>query len=309
MLTASIIIPTYNRPRDLGVAVRSIVRQTVPPLEILVLDDGDLGDLPFRREAAAQGIRYIHIKKKPEERGLTRSRNIGIERAAGDVLFFFDDDVKLFPDFLEKSLELFRKFPEISGMGGGEVLEKPASAFQKIEFLYDLCFCITGLKKGYFLPSSFSTNIGNPVLKTKFAVVEFLGGAAFSFRKEVFRSLRFSEQFQGYGLGEDKEFTYRASPDHILVTNPAARVYHFESPVMRYKKYEKGRAKVLSKYLFLTSCNVKNRFNGFCFCYALAGYLFKRVMIMLVTYDKGEVEHVKGIISGMREILDKRKEV
>lgn len=303
MYKASIIIPTYNRPGDLAVTILSIINQSVKPLEIIVLDDGDLETVPLHNTALKAGIDFIYVKKYPEERGLTRSRNIGIEKASGDIIFFFDDDVKLFEDFLENSLAQYAKHPEISGMGGGEVIQNRPSFFQKIEFLYDVFFCINGFKKGYFLPSGFSTNIGNPVLNTKFEKVEFLGGAAFSFRKKVFDSLRFSEKFQGYGLGEDKEFSYRASLNHILVTNPAARLYHFESPLMRYQKYDKARAKVLAKYAFLTSCNVKNKFKGFWFSYAVTGYLLKRIFFMLLLYDRSEVERVKGILAGINQII------
>lgn len=307
MLKASIIIPTYNRSQDLEVAIASVLNQTMHPHEIIVVDDGALNSPPLQGKARQMGIDYIYIKKQPRDRGLTKSRNIGVDRATGDIIFFFDDDVKLFEDFLEKSLERYEQHPEISGMGGGEILNKRPSLSQKIWFIYDVIFCMNGFKKGYFLPSCFSTNLGNPVLKTRFSRVEFLGGAGFSFRKKVFDANRFSETFQGYGLGEDKDFSYKVSQTHILFANPDARLYHFESPIMRYEKYNKAKAKVLSKYRFLTSCNVKGHFSGFWFCYAMTGYLIKRILLMLVSYDPSEVMRVKGILAGMIEILKSRQ--
>ncbi|MBA3010518.1 MAG: glycosyltransferase [Proteobacteria bacterium] len=307
MLKPSIIIPTYNRPRDLEVAIASVLNQTLRPHEIIIVDDGALTDPPLQKKTLHMGIDYIYIRKNPKDRGLTKSRNIGVDRASGDIIFFLDDDVKLFGDFLENSIKEYEQHPDISGMGGGEIFNKKPSLSQKIWFLYDVLFCMTGFKKGYFLRSCFSTNLGNPVLKTKFSRVEFLGGASFSFRKKVFQTTRFSETFQGYGLGEDKDFSYKVSQTHILFANPGARLYHFESPVMRYEKYNKAKSKILSKYAFLTSCNVKGKFSGFWFCYAMAGYLLKRSFLMFLSYDRSEVMRVKGILAGMIEILKSRQ--
>ena len=307
LLTATVIIATYNRPQDLELAIDSVIRQTLPPEEIIIVDDGNLVDPPLRSRAMRAGIRYIYLRKPPGQRGLTRSRNLGVNHATSDLIFFLDDDVALFPDFMERSIAIYQALPQVSGMGGGEVLTKKNSPLAKLWFFYDVMFCMTGFKKGYFLPSCFSTNMGNPVLKTRLAPVEFLGGASFSFRRNVFQSYRFSEEFQGYGLGEDKDFSYRVSQNHILVSTPDARLHHYESPVMRYQKYQKAKAKVMSKYGFLTRCNVKKRFSGFWFCYAMAGYLLKRSLIMAVSFDTSEVQRVRGILAGFKEILALRK--
>jgi glycosyltransferase involved in cell wall biosynthesis len=302
MQRVSIILATYNRPRDLSVTLSSVLKQSIKPFEILVIDDGDLQSPPLRTQFLRSGIGYTYIKKPAAQRGLTRSRNIGIEQARGDLIFFLDDDVYLFEDFLETCLYVYAAMPDIAGLGGVEIKPK-ARLKARLWFLFEAAFGITGFKKGRFLPSAFSTNLGNPVLPTRLSRVEFLGGASFSFRRAVFDTHRFCEDFQGYGLGEDKEFSYRISRTHPLICLPQARLYHYESPVMRYQKYEKARAKVLSKYRFLTRHNLYNRFKGFWFCYAMAGYLIKRTIIMCLAFDQGEVDRVRGILSGMKEIL------
>ncbi|MBF0144456.1 MAG: glycosyltransferase family 2 protein, partial [Magnetococcales bacterium] len=76
MLRASIIIPTYHRPKELGDCLQSILRQTLLPFEVIVVDDGDLGGFPMREALEAAGIRCLYHKK--EKPGLTASRNVGI---------------------------------------------------------------------------------------------------------------------------------------------------------------------------------------------------------------------------------------
>lgn len=302
MLTTSVIIPTYNRPYDLTVTIASILKQTIKPDEIIVLDDGDLQDPPLQSKALRSGVNYIYIKKNDRDKGLTKSRNIGIRHAKGDIVFFFDDDVELFPDYIEKILHRYEASPEIDGIGGNSFIKRKLTLFERLFFFYDILFCLTGFKKGYFVSSGFSTDLGNPNLRTRFSKVEFLGGASFSFKKKVFKEFNFSEDFKGYGLGEDKEFTYRVSKKYHLAICTDAKLFHYESPLMRYQMRDRGKAKILSKYYFVSKCNIKNKFNGFFFCYAIIGYLLKRILIMLISYDSGEVDRVKGILEGISEI-------
>lgn len=307
MMRISIIIATYNRPQELTTTLTSILKQTIKPFEILIVDDGNLATPPLQSQCLRRGIDYIYIKKPTGQRGLTRSRNLGIERARGDLFFFLDDDIHLFDDYLETCLRVYGARPDIAGIGGVEI--KPAAGLtDKLWFLFEAAFCITGFKKGRFLPSGFSTNLGNPVLPTRLSRVDFLGGASFSFRREIFKTHRFSEDFEGYGLGEDKEFSFRISREHLLVCLPQARLFHYESPLMRYQKFQKARAKVLSKYRFLTRHNLDHRFKGFWFCYALTGYLMKRTIIMCLSFDRGEVHRVRGILSGIQDIMAMKRQ-
>lgn len=307
MVTTSVIIPTYNRPDDLKVAIASILKQTVKPDEIIVIDDGNLQDPPFQSKAIRSGINYIYIKKKECDKGLTKSRNIGIGHSKGEIIFFFDDDVELFPDYIEKVLSGYDAHPHLQGIGGNSFIKRKLTLFERLFFFYDILFCLAGFKKGYFVPSGFSTDLGNPNLRTRFSKVEFLGGASFSFKKKVLSEFNFSEDFHGYGLGEDKEFTYRVSKKYPLAICPEAKLFHHESPLMRYQMKDRGRAKILSKYHFISECNIKNKFSGFFFCYAIAGYLLKRILIMLISYDPGEVERVKGILAGILEVVKKKR--
>jgi len=99
-LRTSVIIPTYNRPDDLEKCVESIIIQTVRPDELIIVDDGDLQKQPLQQSCEEAGIGYIYFRK--DKPGLTASRNAGIKLAGGDIVFFFDDDVVLFPDYVEQ---------------------------------------------------------------------------------------------------------------------------------------------------------------------------------------------------------------
>lgn len=87
----SIIIPVYNVEQYLTECVNSVLDQSYRNLEILLIDDGSTdgsGDLCDSLEKRDVRIRVIH---KPNG-GLSDARNVGIEYASGEYLYFLDSD-------------------------------------------------------------------------------------------------------------------------------------------------------------------------------------------------------------------------
>jgi glycosyltransferase involved in cell wall biosynthesis len=83
----SVIIPVYNGSRFLGDALRSVVRQEYPELEIIVVDDGSTdGSAQIATEFA--GVRCF---SQPNQ-GPGAARNAGIERARGEIVALLDQD-------------------------------------------------------------------------------------------------------------------------------------------------------------------------------------------------------------------------
>ncbi len=83
----SVVIVTYNRPLEVQDTVRSLLNQSVKPFEILVIDDGSKP--PLRMMVDSQVLNLIRFD---EERGLSNSRNFGINEAKGEYVAFLDDD-------------------------------------------------------------------------------------------------------------------------------------------------------------------------------------------------------------------------
>lgn len=103
----SIIIPTFNRPAKLERALRSCLQQSICPLEILVVDNGENPQTKPTVETAAEKtdqypIQYITSKKFDIRQALAK----GIESAKGDWLILLDDDDFLLLDRIEKDSRL-----------------------------------------------------------------------------------------------------------------------------------------------------------------------------------------------------------
>lgn len=102
MIRISTVIPTYNRSRQILGAVESVLAQSAPPFEVIVIDDGSKDDTEQVLAPVMDRIRYI----KTENRGVSAARNRGILEARGEWIAFLDSDDTWAPDKLHRQSEL-----------------------------------------------------------------------------------------------------------------------------------------------------------------------------------------------------------
>ncbi len=107
-LTISVIIPVYNTEKYLGEAIESVLKQTLNPLEIIVVDD-DSQDNSL--QVAESFGKAIVIEKHSENKGIGASRNTGISRAKGKYLAFLDADDLWVENKLEKQVAFMKENP------------------------------------------------------------------------------------------------------------------------------------------------------------------------------------------------------
>lgn len=101
MVAITAVIPTLNRPGLLREALRSLQQQTLPPDEIIVVDDGST---PAVDQAAlnAEFGPSVRVLRNESSRGLAYGRNWGVEEANGKYVVHLDDDDLLAPTTLEE---------------------------------------------------------------------------------------------------------------------------------------------------------------------------------------------------------------
>ncbi len=99
MIKFSIIIPVYNVEKYLSRCLDSVINQTYKDYEVILVCD----DSEDKSENVADEYveKYGFIKIKASHTGLSRARNIGVEKAKGEFLVFLDSDDYLEKDFLE----------------------------------------------------------------------------------------------------------------------------------------------------------------------------------------------------------------
>jgi hypothetical protein len=98
----SVVIPTYNRAAFIGRALESVLRQTQPGDEVIVVDDGSSDDTP--RVLAEFGDRIVTLRVARGGAGL--ARNMGLARARNELVAFLDSD----DEWLPRKLDVQRAF-------------------------------------------------------------------------------------------------------------------------------------------------------------------------------------------------------
>lgn len=103
----SVIVPTYNRTSCVAEAIESILQQTLPAAEIIVVDDGSTDQTEQTLSAFGQKIRYV----KKTNGGVSSARNRGLEEATGEWITFLDSDDLWKPRYLEVQAESIARSP------------------------------------------------------------------------------------------------------------------------------------------------------------------------------------------------------
>lgn len=109
MARISVIIPTYNRPKELKRAVQSVLDQEIDGLEIIIIDDASDSEFQGAFDVISNQDTRVFVKKNTVNAGVSACRNIGIKAATGSYILFLDDDDVLLPEMLRRSLEVIEK--------------------------------------------------------------------------------------------------------------------------------------------------------------------------------------------------------
>lgn len=112
MPTVSAVIPSYNYGAFVGKAIESVLNQTHPNTECIVVDDGSTDNT--REVVAKYGdrVRYIYQKNA----GLPEARNTGVRAARGEFVGFLDADDEWESQFVEVALQYFARLPKEFGV-------------------------------------------------------------------------------------------------------------------------------------------------------------------------------------------------
>lgn len=113
LLPISVIIPVYNGGDSFRNCLSNLAKTAPAPVEIIVVADGDTdGSSLVAKEFGASVLR-INTRGGPAQ-----ARNLGASAAQGDILFFVDADVAIFPDAIKEVALAFSREPDLAALIG-----------------------------------------------------------------------------------------------------------------------------------------------------------------------------------------------
>ncbi len=308
----SVIVPTYNRPEELRVFIKSILKQTVLPDELIIIDDGNLNDIPEKNALMNLNISCVYRKKcKSEKRGVVFSRNIGIEMTTGDIIFLLEDDLFLDDRYIENIIDFYKNsgFPNIGGVGGIDLNMGKRNFLKVLEYIFNVFFLISPVRPYHTTPSGYSENVVTSVVwklyeKDKVVKTSYLAGGNSAFPKEVLKNYRFPEDYSDrVYMGEDKFFSMNISKKYNLYIVTKSKFYHNKSKLMRHNKYTVGYNTVMSAYRIYVNYVKKFKLHFLLFLYSSLGLLLKRFIIACFRFKRYEFNRVKGILKGIYDAI------
>jgi glycosyltransferase involved in cell wall biosynthesis len=252
----SIIVPLFNRPREIDELLHSLTRQTYLQFEVLVIEDGsEIDAREIVNSYADQLDVHYHFK---ENEGQGFARNYGFARAKGDYFVVFDSDCLIPPDYLQIVSNYLLEH-RLDAYGGPDGAHESFTPVQKaISYSMTSPFTtggIRGNKKhiGQFHPRSFNMGISREVW-------ERTGGFVIT------------------RLGEDIEFSIRIhSLGFKIGLIPEALVYHKRRTdfIQFYKQLHFfGRARINIYKLFPSELKLVHFFPSLFTIFVVTGIIF-----------------------------------
>jgi glycosyltransferase involved in cell wall biosynthesis len=124
----SLILATLGRTDDFARFLRHLDQQTYRNFELIIVDQNSEGILDLLVCQYHERFPILHLRS---ERGLSRARNVGLQRVSGDIVAFPDDDCWYAPDLLESVASRFRQNSDWDGLTGKAVDDSRPGSYHR----------------------------------------------------------------------------------------------------------------------------------------------------------------------------------
>jgi glycosyltransferase involved in cell wall biosynthesis len=255
----SIVIPTYNAERFMTPLLESVFRNKIEEMEVVIVDDCSRDDTV--KTARKYPVNMIELQKNG---GPARARNIGVEAAKGEIIFFLDSDVIVLDGTIKEVQDHFDRDPSakcVIGVCSTEPLNKGFVPAYMAMFEYIHLIETPGQKVSVFAPRC---------------------GAV---RKDFFIKIGgYNESYKGADV-EDFELARRINKVDSIILNPKIRVRHqfanFKQALRIYFKRTVMWVHLLFKVKKLDNAGPTSPSNGIAAICAFLSILF----LVLIPYS------------------------
>ncbi len=292
----SIVIPTYNRQKDLKKCLNSILNQTVLPDEIIIIDDGNLSsdfiDI-YKINFNQHKINFFYYKKnhKKERRGLSESKNRSLELIQNNIFFILDDDIILETNFCEAIIKVWHSSINDSSLIGVGGIIKNHRIKKSFEKYFNIFFGINS--KYYWDVNSVGFQVWNEEIKHA-SIGYYAHGGVCSYKLDITKKLKFSNFSGGRTALEDVDFCLRAKKyGYHFIIEPRAQLCHYPSEISREGQFSIGYKESRNRKIIFKSINKKPSF------YLLAWFYWANLGWVLRQFLARNFRKGLGMIKGL----------
>jgi len=298
-VTLSIIIATKDRLDHLRNCVESILKQTVPPDEVIVVDGSTQSDLRIPIEQLFTGPSKGMLKYLKTEPWLTAQNNLGARESKGDLLTFLDDDTILDGHYVENVKQFFSDHHgQNVGALSCKILDPSAQSGTvkpslSLGGIISKIFLLQSTGNGYFRPSGLPTLIDQNCTEVK--KVEFVYGGNATYPRRVFEEFKFDEQLPtGFNLSDD-DIAYRVSRTYQNYWTPKAFLYH-KSHYVNNDRFSKSRSFIICHFYLRMKNYPRDLAHTAAFTWSVVGRICLEGLICLKARN---FSGIRGTFSGL----------
>jgi len=214
-MTISVVTPTYYRHAEVPGLLKALAQQTLLPLEVILVDGAPVAEKRTEDYLAAHAVDFpFAIRYIRHSGGTAIQRNRGIDEAKGDIIQFFDDDVRPDPGYLQAVADVFAndstgRLGGVAGFRRNAWFDGMSTARWRWYKRLRLLSVFEGGRYDYHNGYPINNNMVQPFTGTR--AVDFMTTACSAYLRKVFgEGLRFDAFFIGFGVLEDAHLSLSA---------------------------------------------------------------------------------------------------
>jgi hypothetical protein len=232
LLPISVVIPTRDRAGILRRTLESIAAQSMQPAQIVLVDaSGGRASYEACIEVPVAGLKTALVWLRAETPGAANQRNQGILACNQPTIGFFDDDILLMPDCIERLWQALQGDPTLGGVSATITNQ----TYQHPGLISRLVFRLMAVRT----EDSYAGLVVGPAVNflpddradlPEIVPVQWLPTCCVLYRKDALPAPPFPGHFVGYSLMEDLTLSCTVGQKWKLANARIARIFHDSQP-------------------------------------------------------------------------------
>ena len=293
-MTFSIVIPTKDRHNELLTLLKSILKQTLIPNQIIIIDQSKNSFLLKKNlinKITQKKIIYDYLHNQSIS-GLVEAKQRSLKLNKCDYISFFDDDIVLENNYFENLHFVLKSNQSIVGLNG-RIMNYP-----KVSFLKRIIFKLThfGLFKDNRISNQLKSSNNDCLIK-----ISVLSGGLSTWNRSIFDKVQF-DIFNKFHAYEDQEFSIRVKKyiSKELYLARGAKLYHNHSEINRTSLVKKYKGDILEVFLIYKK-NKDMKFARISLIILLVGLFFNATALSISLKKIGVLKNFfLGLFEGIK---------